>query len=87
MLEAIHADGLLVVTETDTCAYYATYDNYLGAGPGYQEHVLPGGAVVRVIKGGGDVPEVLQVAAWGATYEVIVEEWTKGEVCVPWPVA
>ena len=86
MLEAIEADGLLVVVETDRCAYYATYNNFLGAGPGDQEYTLDSGAAVRVVKGGGDVPEVLQVTAWGVTYEVVVEEWTKGEICVPWPV-
>lgn len=86
MFEAIEADGILTVTEMEDCAYYATYDNYLMPGPGFQEYTLETGAIVRVFKGGGDLPEELQVEAWGVIYSVMIDDWTKGELCVPWPV-
>lgn len=86
MLEAVETDGILTVTETVDCAYFATYDNYLGPGPGLQEYTLESGAIVRVHKGRGDLPETLQIEVWGVTYSVTVDDWTKGELCVPWPV-
>lgn len=86
MLEAIEQDGTLIVTETDTCAIHATYDNNLAPGRGEQTYTLDNGATVRIIKGGGELPEELQVEAWGVIYSVMIDDWTNGELCVPWPV-
>ena len=84
MLEFVENDGVLSITETRECQHYVVYDNYLGAGPGDQSYTLESGAVVEVIKGGFDIPEILRVTAYGVKYETRIEEWKKGEVCVPW---
>lgn len=86
MFEAIEADGVLVVTQTDQCAYYATYDNYLAIGPGNQEYTIDSVVIIRVIKGGRTEPEIIEIEAWGVKYSATVSEWERGELCVPWPM-
>lgn len=83
LLEAIEPDGSLTVTRTDECYIHAEYVNRLAAGLDMQSYEVDG-AIVGIVKGGGDDPEMLTVFAFGSETSIWVEDDTTGVVCVPY---
>lgn len=83
LLEVIATDGTLTVTRTDECYIHAEYVNRLATGDTVQSYEVDG-AIVGIVKGGGDDPEMLTVFAFGAEISIWVEDNATGTVCVPY---